>query len=139
MSIRAFYISCALAAAFAATPALSGSYDGNTYQSQPHMLHQHMGNMRLPKELKIMWHQQERLHLKSMPRDQRRGWLKRQWAAMSTGQRERKVAELRAKWNALPTDVRHAILEKKQQHHEQRRMQRAESNGGTRSANSSIQ
>lgn len=82
----------------------------------------HRNGMRLPKELKMMWRQQERAHIKALPKDQRRGWLKAKWVAMTDQQKQTKIAELQAKWNALPTSVRENLLERKRQKHEAKLM-----------------
>jgi hypothetical protein len=43
---------------------------------------------------------------------------------MSEPQKQAKIAELQAKWNALPANVRQALLEKKREKREARRMKR---------------
>jgi len=133
MLIRTLLLST-IVATLTATAALPSTYSANPpAQTGSHVSDRQIGKLRLPRELKIMWHREAHSQLKGMPKDQRHGWIKRQWASMSVSQRERKVAELRAKWNALPADVRQAMLQKKEQRREARRMQKAESGGGTRS------
>jgi hypothetical protein len=85
----------------------------------------HHNGMRLPKELKMMWRQEERAHIKALPKDQRHGWLRAKWVAMTGEQRQIKMAELQAKWNALPANVRESLLEKKRQKHEAKLMRRS--------------
>jgi hypothetical protein len=105
------------------SPPQSGhpSVESGVYQ------HHHNG-IRLPKELKMMWRQEERPHLKSLPKEQRRGWLKTKWVAMTEQQKEAKISELQAKWNALPANVRDNLLEKKRQKREAKMMQRSGQN-----------
>lgn len=79
---------------------------------------------RLSPELKMMWRKEVRSQLKALPREQRRGWFRTQWASMTDAQREAKVAELQAKWDALPSDVRQTLLERKRQRHERRWMRK---------------
>lgn len=134
MLMRTLCIS-GVVACFAATAALSSPYGQPASTQTVQMAHRQTGKFRLPRELKVVWRQEERARLRAMPKDQRHGWLKRQWAAMSIGEKEHKVAELRAKWNRLPADVRQAMLQKKEQRREARRMQKAEmSANGQRSA-----
>jgi mRNA-degrading endonuclease RelE of RelBE toxin-antitoxin system len=80
-------------------------------------------NSGLTRELKIMWHKEARPELKTLPKEQRKGWLHRKWDAMSEPERKAKVAELQAKWNALPANVRQALLERKKQKRQAHRMQ----------------
>ena len=128
MLIRALCFS-GLVAVLATTAALSNDYGPNPSSYSTQMNGRHAGRMRLPMELKIVWHHEEHARLKGMPKEQRHGWLKRQWLAMTPAQRSRKISELQAKWNALPKDVRQVMLEKKRQKHEQRQAQRAENQG----------
>jgi acyl-CoA thioesterase len=85
----------------------------------------HHNGLRLPKELKMMWRQEERPHLKALPKDQRRGWIRARWGAMTEEQKQQKIAELQLKWNALPANVRQNLLEKKRQKHDAKRMRGA--------------
>jgi len=89
----------------------------------------------LPKELKIMWRNEEHARLKAMPKAQRRGWLKAQWASMSDQQRRIKMAELQKKWDSQPESVRQRLVEQKRERREARRMNREE--GGRRAGDSS--
>ena len=47
---------------------------------------------------------------------------------------EQKIAELQAKWNRLPSSVRQAMLQRKKQHREARRMQKAEMSGASQTS-----
>ena len=98
--------------------------------TQPYAHRPHAHQARVPRELKIMWRQEARGQLKSLPPEQRRGWLHRQWASMSDGQRQAKLAELQAKWDAMPPNVRTALLDRAAAHQEARRSKRAAMNGG---------
>jgi hypothetical protein len=132
MLIRTLCVSTVVATLMA-TATLPSAYGASPSSSVTRMSDRQTGKFRLPRELKIMWRREEHSQLKAMPKEQRHGWLKRQWAAMSNGQREQKLAELRSKWNSLPADVRQAMLQKKEQRRQARRMQRAD-NGGIRSS-----
>lgn len=124
--IRLLCLSGVVAMALATTTALPSPYAQNSSVPATHAVQRPVAKLRLPRELKIVWHKEERAHLKAMPKEQRRGWLKRRWAAMSMSDKEHKIAELRAKWNRLPADVRQAMLQRKEQRREARRMQKAE-------------
>jgi hypothetical protein len=124
MLIRTLCLS-GVVACVAATAALPSPYGENSSRSTAQILHRH-AKLRLPRELKMVWRQEEHAHLKAMPKAERHGWLKRRWAAMSISDREHKIAELQAKWNRLPSSVRQAMLQRKEQHREARRMQKAE-------------
>jgi hypothetical protein len=89
-------------------------------------VYRHHNGLRLAKELKMMWRQEERTHMKALPKDQRRGWLKAKWLAMTDRQKQAKTAELQAKWNRLPASVRENLLDKKRQKREAKLMQRSE-------------
>ena len=89
-------------------------------------VYRHHHGLRLAKELKMMWRQEERTHMKALPKDQRRGWLKAKWLAMTDRQKQAKTAELQAKWNRLPASVRENLLDKKRQKREAKLMQRSE-------------
>jgi hypothetical protein len=79
-------------------------------------------NSGLTRELKIMWHKEMRPELKAMPKEERKGWLRRKWDAMTAPQRRAKIAELQAKWNALPANVRQTLVERKMQKKEARQL-----------------
>jgi hypothetical protein len=128
-----------LIALFASTSAFANNYGQSAPAYSAQMGGRHADHMRLPLELKIMWHHEEHARLKGMPKEQRHGWLKRQWIAMTPTQKDRKIAELQARWNALPKDVRQMMLDKKQQKHEARRIQYSEQSGGGRAENRSMQ
>ncbi len=130
--IRTLCFSGIVATALATTAALPSPYDQNSSVPSAHAVQRPAGKLRLPRELKIVWHKEEHAHLKAMPKEQRRGWLKRRWAAMSMSDKEHKIAELQAKWNRLPADVRQAMLQRKEQRREARRMQKAEPNAPAR-------
>jgi hypothetical protein len=126
MSFRTLCFS-GVAIALATTGALAADYaapqprhaDSGVYQ-------RHHNGLRLPKELKMMWRQEERPHMKALPKDQRRGWLKAKWLAMTDQQKQAKTAELQAKWNRLPASVRENLMDKKRQKREAKLMQRSE-------------
>src|SRR3954452_20011452 len=130
MFIRALCLS-ALAVAFAAPTASSASYETGHSTMAAHQ--RHNGGLRLPKELKMIWRQEEHGHLKAMPKEQRHGWLKTQWASMSESQKHAKMAELQAKWDALPETVRQHLIDKKRLRHEAHGAQKAEGGGYNRS------
>jgi hypothetical protein len=111
---------------FAATAALPSDYQAYPPSHSNAVYAQHRHGIRLPKELKIVWRQEERPAMKALPKEQRRGWLRARWESMSDQQRQTKIAELEAKWNAIPANVRQSLLEKKRQKHEAKRMQKAE-------------
>lgn len=121
MSIRLLCLSGALAA-FAATSALPADYGTHPPSSAAGQYLPRRHADRLPFQLKLMWRREEHAKLKAMPREQRRGWLRAAWSHMSEKQKQAKYAELQAKWNALPANVRQALLEKKRQKREARRM-----------------
>src|SRR5436305_4121349 len=81
MLIRTVCLS-AVVACVSATAALPSSYGENPPRSTTQMLDRH-GKLRLPRELKMVWRQEEHARLKAMPNTERHGWLKRRWAAMS--------------------------------------------------------
>jgi molybdopterin-biosynthesis enzyme MoeA-like protein len=125
MFVRALCVS-GLFAALVATSAAGADYSAGRAPAAIETA-QHGHRMAgLPRELKIMWHKEEHTRLKAMPKEERRGWLRRQWQTMTETQRHRKIAELQAKWNALPENVRQALLEKKREKREARRMGRTE-------------
>ena len=136
MSSRILGLSGVLALLLSAS-AVAGTYGaaGPSYSTATR--DHRKGELRLPKQLKMMWKKEEHSRLKSMSKDQRRGWLKAQWARMSDQQKHVKMAELQKKWDSLPESVRQAMLEKKQQKREARRMQREQ--GGTSSRGTSGQ
>ena len=101
-----------------------------TPMSQPYAHRPHAHQARVPRELKIVWRQEIRGQLKSLPPEERRGWMRHQWASMSDGQRQAKLAELQAKWDAMPPRVRTALLDRAAAHQEARRAKRAAMNGG---------
>lgn len=112
----------------AATGALGANSSAaqSSYPSIESSVYQrHHNALRLPKELKMMWRQEERPHLKAMPKDQRRGWLRAKWLGMTNQQKQVKLAELQSKWNALPVAVRKNLLERKRQKREAKLMQRS--------------
>ncbi|MBV8800042.1 MAG: hypothetical protein JO208_09560 [Alphaproteobacteria bacterium] len=126
MKMKTLYTS-ALVLAIAASPALSfekAAYSADSSVAVGH--HRHLHGVRLPRELRIMWHREERAKLKELPKEQRHGWLRAKWRAMSDAERHKKIAELEVKWKALPVKVREALLEKKRQKHEARQLRRAE-------------
>ena len=124
MLIRTLCLS-GVVACVAATAALSNPYGENSSRPTAQMLDRH-AKLRLPRELKMVWRQEEHGRLKAMPKTERHGWLKRRWAAMSINDKEHKIAELQAKWDCLPFSVRQAMMQRKEQHREARRMQKAE-------------
>lgn len=128
MSLRTLCLP-ALAFALLATSAVSAEYrqPAPTVASDYHRHHQK--GLRLPHELKLVWRQDERAHKKALPKEQRHGWLKAKWAAMSDSQKQVKIAELQAKWNALPASVREKLLERKRQKKEAHRAKKAERYG----------
>ncbi|HEX3879673.1 MAG TPA: hypothetical protein VHW24_21970 [Bryobacteraceae bacterium] len=127
MSFRALCFS-GVAIALATTGALAtdnaGSRPGHPAVESGAYRHHH--GLRLAKELKMMWRQEERAHMKALPKDQRRGWLKAKWLAMTDQQKQAKTVELQAKWNRLPASVRENLLDKKRQKREAKLMQRSE-------------
>jgi len=111
-------------ALLAATAGWSSDYGTASPAARPAVTHQYrQGGLRLPHELKVMWRKEERGRLKTMPRDERRGWLKRQWADMTDRQKHAKLAELQKKWDALPQDVRQHLIEKRESRREAHRVQ----------------
>jgi predicted Fe-S protein YdhL (DUF1289 family) len=132
MSVRAVFASCLFVALLSTSIAPAGENPGNSPPASTERSHRGHKMAGLPRELRIMWRREEHVRIKSMPKEQRRGWMKREWASMSEGERHAKLAELQAKWNALPPNVRQAVLEKKREKHEARRMRKAgESTGET--------
>jgi hypothetical protein len=123
MSIRMLCLSGAMAVLVAGS-ALSADYGDQRPSSTVERVRPRHHGGRLPSELKIIWRQEERTQLRSLPREQRHGWLRAQWSRMSEPQKQAKIAELQAKWNALPANVRQALLEKKREKREARRMKR---------------
>jgi mRNA-degrading endonuclease RelE of RelBE toxin-antitoxin system len=123
--MRTLFAPLVFASLLAAGSALAASPTVNPAASSATARH-HSGQLKnsgLTRELKIMWHKEARAELKAMPKEQRKGWLRRKWGTMSEPQRQAKVAELQAKWNALPANVRQALLERKMQKREAHRMQ----------------
>jgi hypothetical protein len=108
----------ALATDYAAPHPGRPTVTGDVYQ-------RHHNGLRLAKELKMIWRQEERPRIKALPKDQRRGWLKAKWLAMTDQQKQAKTAELQAKWNRLPASVRENLMDKKRQKREAKLMQRA--------------
>ena len=119
----------ALAFALLTTSAISAEHRQPAPATASEHYRYHQRGLRLPHELKLMWRQEERAYKKSLPKEQRHGWLKAKWAAMSDSQKHAKIAELQVKWNALPAKVREKLLERKRQWHEARRAQKAERYG----------
>lgn len=113
-----------IAAALTVSPAVAATYGMPTRSSAASMHQSRHNTLRLPKELKIVWRQEEHARLKAMPKEQRHGWLKRRWEAMNDHEKRVKMAELEAKWRALPADAREKILQKKQQRREARHAER---------------
>jgi hypothetical protein len=114
--------------AVAVTGALSSDYSAaqpGRSSIESGVYRHHRNGLRLPKELKMMWRQEERPHLKAMPKNQRRGWLRAKWLGMTDQQKQVKLAELQSKWNALPASVRDNLLERKRQKREAKLMQRS--------------
>ena len=138
MLIRALFFS-GLMATLASTATLANDYTQNAPAYSARMNGRHAGRMHLPKELKIVWRHEEHSRLKAMSKEQRHGWLKREWAAMTPAARNHKIAELQAKWNAIPKDVQQAMLEKKRQKREQRQVQRTAQQGSARTQSRAMQ
>jgi hypothetical protein len=109
----------------AASPAVA-----DTYAPQPpsgtalHERHGERGRIQLSPQLKLLWRKEMKAQLKSMPKEQRHGWLRSQWAALSEQQKHVKTAQLEAKWKALPPSIQQAFLKKIREHREARRMRR---------------
>jgi hypothetical protein len=123
-----------LALALAATGVVAADYtpSGNGSPSiESGVYRDHHKGLHLAKELKMMWRQQERAHMKALPKEQRHGWLKAKWLAMTDQQKHAKIAELEAKWNALPASVRQNLLERKRQRREARLMERSGPGAGS--------
>ena len=111
------------------TVALSSDYQPNPPSAAKTTYSRHQHGMRLPRELKMVWRQEERPKLKALPKEQRHGWLKAQWRSMSDKQREVKIAELQTKWDALPANVRQSLMERKQQRHQARQLRKGDKHG----------
>jgi hypothetical protein len=123
MSSRIFGVSTVFAVLLASS-AIAGTY-GTAASSYPTATRGHrQASSHLPKELKMMWRHEEHARLKAMPKAQRKGWLKAQWASMSDQQRQVKMAELQKKWDSQPESVRQRLLERKQERREARKMNR---------------
>jgi hypothetical protein len=134
MSSRIFGVSTVFAVLLASS-AIAGTY-GTAASSYPTATRGHrQASSHLPKELKIMWRNEEHARLKAMPKEKRRGWLKAQWASMSDQQRQIKMAELQKKWDSQPESVRQRLLERKRERREARKMNREQ--GGRRASDSS--
>jgi hypothetical protein len=116
----------ALVLGLAGTSALSSEYQANPPSTSKAMYSRHQHGTRLPRELKMVWRQEQRSKLKALPKEQRHGWLKAQWRAMTDKQREVKIAELETKWNALPANVRQSLMERKQQRHQARQLRKGD-------------
>ena len=123
MLIRSLCLS-GLVLGLAATAALPAEYQANPPSNAVHQRYHH--GIRLPKELKVMWRQEERPKLKALPKEQRRGWIHARWQAMSDKERQATIARLQAKWDALPEKVRDAVLQRMRQKREARLMRRDE-------------
>ena len=80
----------------------------------------------LAPELKLLWRREEKPRLKALPKQERHGWLRAHWAAMSDKERTAKTAELEAKWKSLPATVQTAMLEKIRDRREARHMRHEE-------------
>jgi len=112
-----------------AVPSFSGPYTGQpSAVDSGASYHRHGRSERigLPPELKLLWRQEEKPHLKAMPKQERHGWLRAHWAAMSDKERKTKTSELEANWKSLPPTVKTAMLEKIRTRHEARRMRHEE-------------
>lgn len=124
MLARTLFLSGALAV-LAATAGWSSDYASAPGRPRADFAQESRhGASRLPHELKIMWRKEEHPRLKAMPRDERKGWIKRQWASMTDQQKQTKLAELQKKWDALPENVRQHLIQKRQQRHEAHRFRR---------------
>lgn len=120
MFFRAFAASLLL---LTAVPAVAGDYGAapaSQITTEGHR-HRHGTRIALAPELKMLWRREEKPKIKALPKEERHGWLRAQWAAMSDGQRRAKAAELEGKWKALPSTVREAMLERIQDRREARR------------------
>lgn len=138
MSSRIFGISSVLVVLLA-TCAVANTY-GTTPPSYPTAARDHrQTGPYLPKELKLMWRNEEHARLKAMPKAERKGWLKAQWVSMSDQQRQIKMAELRKKWDSLPDSVRQRLLERKREKREARRMHREQDGMRPSSSSRSMQ
>jgi hypothetical protein len=123
MSSRILGISTVFAVLLASS-AIANTY-GTPASTYPTAAREHrQAGSHLPKELKMMWRNEEHARLKAMPKAQRRGWLKSQWASMSDQQKQIKLAELQKKWDSLPENVRQRLLERKHESREARKMNR---------------
>jgi hypothetical protein len=138
MSTRILGISTILAVLLA-TSAIANAY-GTTSPSYSTATREHrQAGSHLPKELKMMWRNEEHARLKAMPKAQRKGWLKAKWASMSDQQRQIKIAELQKKWDSLPESVRQRLLERKREKREARRMHHERGGMGSGSSSRSMQ
>jgi hypothetical protein len=138
MSSRILGISTVFAVLLASS-AIANTY-GTAASSYPAGTREHrQAGSRLPKELKMIWKNEEHARLKAMPKAQRRGWLKAQWASMSDQQRKIKMAELQKKWDSLPENVRQRLLERKHERREAHKMNREQDGRGPGSSSRSMQ
>lgn len=111
-----------------AAPSLAGQYtpQAGAADNLPGHRHGHGQRIGLAPELKLLWRREEKPQLKALSKQERHGWLRSHWAAMSDKEKKAKTAELEAKWKSLPSTVQTAMLEKIRDRREARHMRHEE-------------